>query len=115
MKDGVVLCNAGQNYFEMDLDALDAAVASRETIRPNIEQLTLDDGKRFFLLARGNLINLAGGDGNPIEIMDLGLALQTLSLERLVSESSSMANGPQTVPWDIELATVRAALREYVR
>ena len=115
MKDGVVLCNAGQNYFEMDLDALDAAVASRETIRPNIEQLTLDDGKRFFLLARGNLINLAGGDGNPIEIMDLGLALQTLSLERLVSESSSMDNGPQTVPWDIEQATVRAALGEYVR
>lgn len=114
MKDGVVLCNAGQNYFEMDLDSLDEMVASRETIRPNIEQLTLADGKKFFLLARGNLINLAGGDGNPIEVMDLGLALQTLSLERIVRQSSSMANGPQTVPWDIEQATVQAALNEYV-
>lgn len=115
MKDGVVLCNAGQNHFEMDLDSLDEMVASRETIRPNIEQLTLADGKKFFLLARGNLINLAGGDGNPIEVMDLGLALQTLSLERIVRQSSSMANGPQTVPWDIEQATVQAALNEYVK
>jgi adenosylhomocysteinase len=114
MKDGVILCNAGQNYFEMDLDSLDEMAISRETIRPNIEQLTLESGKTFFLLARGNLINLAGGDGNPIEVMDLGLALQTLSLERIVKDANSLSHGPQTVPWDIEQATLRAALDEYV-
>lgn len=114
MKDGVVLCNAGQNYFEMDLDSLDEMAVGRETIRPNIEQLTLETGKTFFLLARGNLINLAGGDGNPIEVMDLGLALQTLSLERIVKDVGSLPHGPQTVPWDIEQATLRAALNEYV-
>ena len=83
MKSGVVLCNAGQNSSEIDIGSLrDMASRSRE-VRPNVECLTLDSGKEYFLLARGNLINLAGGDGNPIEIMDLGLALQTLSLERL--------------------------------
>ena len=113
MKDGVVLCNAGQNHFEMDLDSLDEMVVRRETIRSNIEELTLPDGKKIFLLARGNLINLAGGDGNPIEIMDLGLALQTLSLERIVKGADSLPNGPQTVPWDIEQAALKAALNEY--
>ena len=113
MKDGVVLCNAGQNHFEMDLDSLDEMVVRRETIRSNIEELTLPDGKKIFLLARGNLINLAGGDGNPIEIMDLGLALQTLSLERIVKGADSLPNGPQTVPWDIEQAALKAALSEY--
>ena len=81
MKDGVVLCNAGQNSSELDIESLREMAATEHTLRPNIEQLTLDSGKKFFLLAQGNLINLAGGDGNPIEVMDLGLALQTLSLE----------------------------------
>ena len=115
MKDGVVLCNAGQNSSEMDLESLREAAATEHTLRPNIEQLTLDSGKKFFLLAQGNLINLAGGDGNPIEVMDLGLALQTLSLECIALRAETISNGPQTVPHAIEQATLRAALKEWVK
>lgn len=115
MKSGVVLCNAGQNYFEMDIDALRASAAESKALRPNIEQLTQFSGKQFFLLARGNLINLAGGDGNPIEVMDLGLALQALSLECIALRSNTLANGPQTVPYDIEQATLQAALQSWVK
>jgi adenosylhomocysteinase len=92
MKDGVVLCNAGQNETEMDLPSLREMAESVHTIRPNIEQLTLPSGKKYFLLAKGNLINLAGGDGNPIEVMDLGLALQTLSLECIALRAESLKN-----------------------
>lgn len=115
MKDGVVLCNAGQNSSELDIDSLRQMAATTHTLRPNIEQLTLESGKKFFLLAQGNLINLAGGDGNPIEVMDLGLALQTLSLECIALRGGTLSNGPQTVPHDIEQATLRAALKEWVR
>ncbi|MEM7610712.1 MAG: adenosylhomocysteinase [Pseudomonadota bacterium] len=115
MKDGVVLCNAGQNYFEMDIDALRAQAKTQRALRANVEQLTLATGKSFFLLARGNLINLAGGDGNPIEVMDLGLALQALSLERIALDVDALADGPQTVPYEIEQATLKAALASWVR
>jgi len=115
MKDGVVLCNAGQNSSELDIESLREMAATEHTLRPNIEQLTLDSGKKFFLLAQGNLINLAGGDGNPIEVMDLGLALQTLSLECIALRAETLDNGPQTVPHDIEQATLRAALKEWVK
>ncbi len=84
-------------------------------LRPNIEQLTLDSGKKYFLLARGNLINLAGGDGNPIEVMDLGLTLQTLSLECIALRAKTLNNEPQSVPHDIEPATLNAALQEWVK
>ena len=84
MKDGVVLCNAGQNEFEMELSALRNMSKAVRILRPNIEELTLPSGKKYFLLARGNLINLAGGDGNPIEVMDLGLALLILLLPRKI-------------------------------
>jgi len=115
MKDGVVLCNAGQNETEIDLPSLREMMESAHTIRPNIEQLTLASGKKYFLLARGNPINLAGGDGNPIEVMDLGLALQTLSLECIALRANTLGNKPQTVPYDIEEATLRAALEAWVK
>ena len=115
MKDGVVLCNAGQNSAEIDIESLREMAATQRTLRPDIERLTLDSGRKFFLLAQGNLINLAGGDGNPIEVMDLGLALQTLSLECIALGARTLSNGPQTVPHDIEQATLRAALQEWVK
>lgn len=114
MKDGAVLCNAGQNSTEMDIDGLREMAASEQVLRPDVEQFSLGTGKRLCLLARGNLINLAGGDGNPIEVMDLGLALQTLSLECIALRAESLEVGPQTVPPDIEQAAVQAALRQWV-
>ena len=113
MEDGVMLCNAGQYATEIDIESLREMAATAHTLRPNIEQLTLDSGKRFFLLAKGNMINLAGGDGNPIEVMDLGLALQALSLECIALRAETLSNGPQTVPHDIEQATLKAALKEW--
>ena len=115
MKDGVIVCNAGQNASELSAESLYEMSKDVRTLRPDIEQLTLDSGKTVFLLARGNLINLAGGDGNPIEVMDLGLALQTLSLECLALRAGTLECRPQTVPQDIEQATVRAAHKEWVR
>jgi adenosylhomocysteinase len=114
MKDGVVLCNAGQNSSEIDVDSLTDMSATVRSLRPDIEEFVLESGRKFFLLAKGNLINLAGGDGNPIEVMDLGLALQALSLERLARRDDSLVNGPQTVPADIEQAVVKAALKQWV-
>lgn len=115
MKDGVVICNAGQNSSEIDIESLREMAVHEHTLRPNIEQLTLNSGKKYFLLAQGNLINLAGGDGNPIEVMDLGLTMQTLSLECIAVRAETLSNGPQTVPHDIEQATLRAALKEWVK
>jgi adenosylhomocysteinase len=115
MKDGVVLCNAGQNSSEIDIESLREMAITEHTLRPDIEQLTLDSGKKFFLLAKGNLINLAGGDGNPIEVMDLGLALQTLSLECIALRAKTLRNEPQTVPHEIEQATLKAALQEWIK
>lgn len=114
MKDGVMICNAGQNSSEIDIGSLREIAVKEHTLRPNIEQLTFESGKKCFLLAQGNLINLAGGDGNPIEVMDLGLALQTLSLECIALGKPTLGDEPQSVPHDIEQATLRAALQEWV-
>ena len=80
-------------------------------ITPDIEQLTMSNGKSIYLIARGNLANLAAGDGNPIEAMDLGLALQSLSLARLAETPNSLPVGPQSVPDEIETGVAMRALK----
>ena len=115
LPEGAVLANSGHFSTEIELDALRAA--SRETARVDggIERFTLASGKTIYLLARGEMLNLAAGGGNPVEVMDLGLSLQAASLARIASAPSTLAAGPQPVPADINQAVARrmlAALRQ---
>ena len=109
----MILCNAGQNQFEMDIDAIYNTAERAREIRPNVEELILPSGK-ILSFSKRNSVNLAAGDGNPIEIMDLGLSLQSLSLEFLATRADELVPGPQTVPWEIENSTVKAAISEWV-
>lgn len=79
MKDGVLLANAGHFNVEINLDDLQAACdGSPRRIRPGIDEYRTRDGRRLFLLGEGRLVNLAAGDGHPVEVMDLSFALQAL-------------------------------------
>lgn len=48
------------------------------------------------------------------ESINPGFALQTLSLECIALGAQPLNNGPQSVPHDIEQATLHAALQEWV-
>ncbi|HJS72918.1 MAG TPA: adenosylhomocysteinase [Vicinamibacteria bacterium] len=110
LPEGAVLANSGHFSTEIELDALRAA--SRETARVDggIERFTLASGKTIYLLARGEMLNLAAGGGNPVEVMDLGLSLQAASLARIARDPSTLAAGPQPVPADINQAVARQML-----
>ena len=80
MKDGVLLANAG--HFDVEVYLPDLRAIAVETYKPrdNIETFVTADGRRLHLLGEGRLVNLAAGDGHPVEIMDLSFALQLLSV-----------------------------------
>jgi len=78
-------------------------------VRHNIEEYTCD-GKRFYVLGEGRLVNLACADGHPIEIMDLTFALQALSAEYLVKHQESLPNELINVPEAIDNMASRAFL-----
>lgn len=115
LKDGAILVNAGHFEFEMDIQGLHEIAKEHRQIRNNIESFQLENGNKVFLLARGNPVNLAGGDGNPIEVMDLGLALQTLGLVHLVKNAESMEHKPQNVPTEVESEVSKMALKAWTR
>jgi len=86
-KDGIVLCNAGHFNVEVRPDTLVKMSTAHRTVRDGVEEYTLPDGRRLYLLGEGRLVNLVLGDGHPVEIMDMSFAVQALTLEHLLLQS----------------------------
>jgi adenosylhomocysteinase len=84
LKDGVVLANAGHHDREIDVRELAAAAERVIDARPGVKTYVLGE-RRVHVLVDGALVNIAGLDGNPIEIMDLSFSVQALSLHHLAS------------------------------
>jgi len=84
LKDGVLLANAGHHDREIDVPALAAEADEVIDARPKIKTYVLGE-RRVNVLVDGALVNIAGLDGNPIEIMDLSFSVQALSVHLLAS------------------------------
>lgn len=109
MKDGVLLCNAGHFDIEVSKTDLTQRATAVKTVRTNVEEYAMADGRRLYLLAGGRLVNLAAGDGHPVEVMDLTFALQALSLRYVIENGPEL--GAQVLPVPEELDTYVAKLR----
>jgi adenosylhomocysteinase len=84
MKDGAIISNSGHFNVEIDIPDLMKISTSKRTLRPNLEEYTLTDGRKLHLLAEGRLVNLAAAEGHPSEVMDMSFANQALNAEYLV-------------------------------
>jgi adenosylhomocysteinase len=84
LKDGALLANAGHHDREIDVPALAAQADEVIDARPKVKTYVLG-GRRVHVLVDGALVNIAGLDGNPIEIMDLSFSVQALSAHLLAS------------------------------
>jgi adenosylhomocysteinase len=102
MKDGALLANAGHFDVEVDKNALADMSNEITTARPNVTGYRLKDGRRLYLLGEGRLVNLAAGDGHPVEIMDLSFAVQALALQYLNQHRTELKAGVFTVPQEID-------------
>ena len=110
-RDGVVLANAGHFNVEVDAAELAGVAEARRQVRPDVEEFRLPDGRRLYLVAEGRLVNLAAGDGHPVEIMDISFAIQALCLEAAAVEGPGMPRGVVPVPADVDLAVARLRLQ----
>lgn len=109
MKDGAILANSGHFNVEINIKDLEELAVSRKMLRPNLEEFTLKDGRRLYLLAEGRLVNLAAAEGHPSEVMDLSFANQALCLEYLI-KTEKMPPKVYTVPREIDEAVAKLKL-----
>jgi len=101
LKDGAILCNAGHFNCEVDVAWLNKSTKSREH-KPNITGYELPNGNTIFVIAEGRLVNLASGDGHPVEIMDMSFAVQALCAEFLALSHEKLSPGVIAVPEEID-------------
>ncbi len=102
MKEGAIMCNAGHFDVEVDVAGLRKLAVESGEIRHNIEGFKLPNGKTVYLLAEGRLVNLAAGDGHPVEIMDMSFALQALCACRMAQTGKDLKPDLYSVPRDID-------------
>ena len=110
MKNNAVLCNSGHFDCEVDVAALRTMAAETFPRRQNIEGFKLPDGRTLNVLAEGRLVNLAGGNGHPAEIMDMSFAVQALSLEWLAKHREGLEKKVYIVPDEIDDQIARVKL-----
>lgn len=101
----VILANAGHHNLEIDVEAL-AHMADGETVSaPNVNTFVLAN-RDIHVLTKGALVNIAGGSGHPVEIMDLTFAVQGLGAHHLIN--TAMEPGVHTLPKTVD-DTIAAA------
>ncbi|MCL1978471.1 MAG: adenosylhomocysteinase [Candidatus Bathyarchaeota archaeon] len=101
MKDGAIMCNSGHFNVEINISELEALSTSKRTMRPNMEEYTLKDDKRLYLLAEGRLVNLAAAEGHPSEVMDMSFANQALCSE-YIAKSTKLETKVYIVPKELD-------------
>ncbi|KQY94271.1 hypothetical protein ASD24_01535 [Paenibacillus sp. Root52] len=99
-KEKAILANSGHYGFEINVEELKKASKSVEIVKEGIERITYAE-KSIYLLHQANPLNLAGADGNPIEIMDMGFGLISQAAYRILTNVESLQPGLQPVPEDI--------------
>ncbi len=111
MKDGVILANSGHFDVEIEKNALEEMCKRKRRIREYVDEYTLEDGRRIYLLGEGRLINLAAAEGHPSAVMDMSFANQALSAEYLVKEGKNLEKQVYTVPEMLDKEVARLKLK----
>jgi len=109
MKDGAILANSGHFNVEISPDEVEALAISKRNIRPNLDEYTLSDSRKVYLLAEGRLVNLASAEGHPSEVMDMSFANQALCVEHL-AKTERMEPKVYPVPKEIDETVAKLKL-----
>lgn len=101
-KDGVIIANSGHFNNEINIKALKELSASDRKIRDYVEEYSLEDGRKIFLLAEGRLLNLSAAEGHPALVMDMSFANQALGTEYIIKNVGKLENKVHVLPKTID-------------
>ena len=102
MKDGAICCNAGHFDCEVSMKDLKRIAVSDSELRHNVVGYKLENGKTVCVIAEGRLVNLASGDGHPVEIMDMSFALQAQSAMYIATQNARLPIDVYQTPEEID-------------
>ena len=102
-KDKCIFANAGHFDVEINKEHLMSISKEKRTVRKYVDEYIFGNGKKLYLLGEGRLINLVGGQGHPVEIMDLSFSIQALTAEFIIKNHKKLEKKVYPVPRDIDV------------
>ncbi len=102
MKNGAILANSGHFDVEININGLKKIAKNQRKIRPFMDEFTLDNGKRVFILGEGRLINLAAAEGHPSTIMAMSFCGQALAVEYAIKNKDKLKAEVIKLPEEID-------------
>ncbi|MEO0260916.1 MAG: adenosylhomocysteinase, partial [candidate division WOR-3 bacterium] len=102
MKDGVILANSGHFDVEINKEFLEKNSIKKERIRENVDEYTLKNGKKIYLLAEGRLVNLSAAEGHPASVMDMSFSNQALAVKFLKENGKNLEKKVYVLPEEID-------------
>jgi adenosylhomocysteinase len=109
-KDGVIVANSGHFNDEININAIEELSKSKRTVRDFVDEYTMKNGKKVYLLADGRLLNLAAAEGHPAIVMDMSFANQALGAEYIVKNKDDLENKVHNIPAEIDQEIARLKL-----
>ena len=111
MKTGAIMGNVGHFDVEIDSKFLLKDSKSVKRVRPNLDECTLKNGKRVYLIGEGRLANLVAAEGHPPEVMAQSFSNQILSILYLLKNHEKIGNKIINVPEEIDKQIAVDALK----
>ncbi len=110
MKDQAIVCNIG--HFDNEIDVVSLEKYTWEEIKPQVDHIIFENGKRIILLAKGRLVNLGCGTGHPSYVMSSSFANQTLAQIELWTKRDDYKIGVYTLPKHLDEKVARLQLKK---
>ena len=111
MKDGAVVGNVGHFDVEIDTAFLLKKSKSVREVRPSLDECTLKNGKKIYLIGKGRLANLVAAEGHPPEVMAQSFSNQILSLLYIYKNHKKIGKKTMVVPKEIDRQIAVDALK----
>ena len=77
MKNNAIVCNIG--HFDNEIDIASLSDCKWEEIKPQVDHVTLSNGTKIIILAKGRLVNLGCATGHPSYVMSNSFTNQVLA------------------------------------
>jgi adenosylhomocysteinase len=91
MKNNSIVCNIG--HFDNEIDIASLSDCHWNEIKPQVDHVTLPNGNKIIILAKGRLVNLGCATGHPSYVMSNSFTNQVLAQIELFKNSSNYEVG----------------------
>lgn len=110
MKNGAILANSGHFDVEIDMAMVEKKKKAKRRLRASLDEYTLPDNTKRYILSEGRLVNLSAAEGHPAEVMDMSFANQALAAEFFIKNKGKLDAKVYTLPEELDEEVARLKL-----